>query len=1008
MADSRFDTMELKELKKMLNSVEPTGSEEFDLDAIIAEVNGEAEALKEEKEQAQEIGKAVADSIEKFNAPEETKRPQEEKSKHQQQSRWVALREEMAATAEKRAEARRQKQEEEKHRQEEYEEQEAKRPQFVFMEAKLGEAKQEEMRAQAVEASGSAVEKNAEELAEQVAIAEAERRARRKVHKAETIRPIEVKAESREENSLNTRSMKLEKEQKYQFHITAAPLGQKKKPAQAHNGQLVPASDKSTVFDRIEETKQNPEKAAERAEKQEAIHKRQALEKELDQHKEFLAAKEAQMHAEEQAKEQNIRKEAIDKRRALEEELQKKNEQDVNRKVSDAGTVKTDPEPDVRIFHPKKKLTDQKIQILRMEDPEMEPEKQKVQLEEKLKHSEQKTESRRKRFKFKKLKEKPQSSISEEHGKEAGQTEEDNHSTGASIQQGRDEIGDISKLDQAEFQEEEPAARDPRRATKTCGKRAKSLCLRSRLVFLLFLGAAYLTMGSVLKLPIPSKISYTSSPSLFLLLLVIFEIVSMLLALDIVGIGLYNLFSGKPDFLSAVSCAMTGSLVHCIVMIIVPSLLGSMPFTAVHIAILFTAMKAEQYQFSGKQSIYKVAALSESPVGVYCHKEGKKKRYITVKFRAQEMETFLKDIEKPDTYERISRFYAPAVIIICIVLAFIVSFATGDKERFFWAYSALISMALPFGLISAFGLPYKYVCRKLMREGVAIAGVRTAQLLKRSKQVVLTDGDLFPAGTIEIEGLKVFGRYTAERVLSYATAVIGGSGSSTYKIFAETLRERYGTPVRAVNVLQYESGGLSADIQGDSVLVGGAAFVMRMGVRIREGRNIRNGIFVVVNNEVAGIFAMKYHPCAQSYAGVHTLIRNHKIPVLATRDFNMNPILVEKSFDLKRGIVDYPELSHRSMMSDRNYVEKDILCAIMSRDDLSPYSDCIQAAGKLSQAVSSNLLLGLIAGILGIVIMFFLTFSDAVLSATPLNVLIYLFLWNIPVMFISHNAKNPY
>ncbi len=961
--DPRFDTMELKELHKMIDSVDQEQSSQFDLDTIIAEVNSKEPPKKAEPEKKPDPDKPVQ-TVPRWTEvkpdPEDEDKPvsegkaapETEKPVHK--SLWQQFKEEM--TGQKRQEPAK-------------EEAQPPKPKFVFMEAKLGEERREELKAQSVKTQGSSVEAASRDLAgkpERQAPAGQKKKPQFvfmedklgreeavQTAQAENLQPEEMPPEKQEEKGDPS-----PKEHKYRFHIVEAQLGQENaSPSSSLERQDTDIPDLSATW--------TPERLAVLKERKEELRRRRAMEAAGQQ---------------EPAKKQE------------ESQKAKRNQKPDNQEAEEDGIEHIQPlapEPDVRIFHPRKKRQPQ-TEPLREEVPE------KPEAEEKAQKPEKKTGKRR-RWLFIRSNRRTEDEQPVQPEQNAAQADAGT--------QGRNEIGDISKLDR---EEEESRAKDPRRATKTCSRRAKFLRMRSRIVLLLLLGAAYLTMGNVFSLPVPQKIAYAVNPSLYLFVLVILEIFSMLIAIDVVGAGLYNLFTKTPDLLTAVSAALIGSLAHSICMILIPSMASTVPFTAVHMAILYTAMRGEEHRASGKQAIYKVASLSKNPIGIYCHNPEKKARMMILKFRTQDMEDFLKDIEKPDSYEKLSRLYGPIVIVVSLVLALVAAFAGGDKSRFLWAYSAILSMALSFGLISAFCLPYKYVSRKMMREGVAIAGVRVAGLLSRSRQVALTDGDLFPAGTVEIEGLRVFGRYTAERVLSYATAVIGGSGSSTYKVFAETLRERYGTPVRAANVLQYESGGLSADIRGDSVLVGGAPFVMRMGIPIQEGRNIQNSVFVVINNEVAGIFAMKYNPCAQSYAGIHTLLRNRKTPVLATRDFNINPILTEKCFDMKHGVLEYPELSRRSMLSDRGYVEKDTLCAILSRDDLAPYSDCIQAAGKLTWAVTANVCLGLLSSILGIVIMFFLTFTGSFLSATPLNVLLYLILWDIPVIFISQNTKKSY
>ena len=54
----------------------------------------------------------------------------------------------------------------------------------------------------------------------------------------------------------------------------------------------------------------------------------------------------------------------------------------------------------------------------------------------------------------------------------------------------------------------------------------------------------------------------------------------------------------------------------------------------------------------------------------------------------------------------------------------------------------------------------------------------------------------------------------------------------------------------------------------------------------------------------------------------------------------------------------------------------------------------------------SNLILGGFAGVSGMLIMFYLTYLAEFAAISPQNVLLYLLLWYIPVMFITYGTRR--
>ncbi len=74
------------------------------------------------------------------------------------------------------------------------------------------------------------------------------------------------------------------------------------------------------------------------------------------------------------------------------------------------------------------------------------------------------------------------------------------------------------------------------------------------------------------------------------------------------------------------------------------------------------------------------------------------------------------------------------------------------------------------------------------QSGAALAGWPGVAGSKRGDRVLITDGDLFPPGYVELNGYKVMGDFSAERVVAYTATLIRDSGSGLTKLFHDQLR----------------------------------------------------------------------------------------------------------------------------------------------------------------------------------------------------------------------------
>ena len=72
--------------------------------------------------------------------------------------------------------------------------------------------------------------------------------------------------------------------------------------------------------------------------------------------------------------------------------------------------------------------------------------------------------------------------------------------------------------------------------------------------------------------------------------------------------------------------------------------------------------------------------------------------------------------------------------------------------------------------------------------GGALAGWPGVANSRRGDGILLTDLDLFPPGSVSLNGLKVFGEWPTERVIGYTATLIRASGSGLDKLFHDLLR----------------------------------------------------------------------------------------------------------------------------------------------------------------------------------------------------------------------------
>ncbi|HIV61710.1 MAG TPA: hypothetical protein H9746_02520 [Candidatus Butyricicoccus avistercoris] len=555
--------------------------------------------------------------------------------------------------------------------------------------------------------------------------------------------------------------------------------------------------------------------------------------------------------------------------------------------------------------------------------------------------------------------------------------------------------------------EDEIEIRNPREALKYCRRRAKNLARRSLLVLILTVIAMYITVASGMGLPLPSMLKYAEHTFLTVMTMMMLQFFAMFIGLDIVGNGIYNLFKGRPDRGTLVVISLVASLLHGMTIILFKNN-AWMPYCAISMVLLFAQMQEEKAFMAGRYRAYKAAALGDRPTGIYAHADAKDRARRAVKYRMRSVDNFLREMERTDTVQVFERIYTPIAILASIAFSVMAAIAAKDWVRFFWAFSAIMSISAPLGILCSFGTSYKNISRKLLSEGAAIAGAKHAQRLCKTRQAIMRDSDFYPAGSIVIDEIKNYGNYTTEKLLAYASAVTANNNLEIGRVLAEALREQFGRPVKANNIVYYESGGMSADIGTDNVMVGTAAFLSKLGISQPTEYTVSNSVYVVINSQIAGEIVMSYHPTAQTYGAVHIMTRVKKYPVISAQDFNISPAMVESMFEVKKGEIGSIDAQRIDEVNNIKYVQNDKVSALLSKDGAMPFAIVLQSAERLLTSLRANLFIGTVAGIAGMLLMFYLTYKGAAEAVEPKNVLIYLLLWYLPTFAVNTSTKISY
>jgi hypothetical protein len=302
---------------------------------------------------------------------------------------------------------------------------------------------------------------------------------------------------------------------------------------------------------------------------------------------------------------------------------------------------------------------------------------------------------------------------------------------------------------------------------------------------------------------------------------------------------------------------------------------------------------------------------------------------------------FVRHQEEPDSWHSAWSVYAtPLVLVALIVSAYL---AAKTEGNYLTIFVTLLTISLPVSGVLCCGRPLYLLSRVLGKSG-AVAGWYGLKHLSGAKSMLIYDVDLFPQGTITHKGVKVYGNQTPELLVSYGASLVLRADNGLSEPFRKLLQET-GGQLFNVHYFQADDSGLVGRINGVLVMVGTYNYMQLMGA-MPPANAPKNGVFIALNGEIAGLFAIKYRVRAGAAEDFSRLVKERRLTlVAATKNFCVNPSFISHWFQVDVGEMVCPKLETRQKLAAPALFSHSVNCGYVMGDGIRAYGRLV-ACGR--------------------------------------------------------------
>ncbi|MCI7137433.1 MAG: hypothetical protein SPI09_08870 [Candidatus Limivicinus sp.] len=527
------------------------------------------------------------------------------------------------------------------------------------------------------------------------------------------------------------------------------------------------------------------------------------------------------------------------------------------------------------------------------------------------------------------------------------------------------------------------------------GSFIKPMRLRLRLSLLLLVFMAWLSLG----LPVTGLLKNYRVAGLFCLGL---QLCIMLLCLDVVTNGVMSAFRRRPgaETLAVLSCLLTS--IDAVLTGVTDFAGAHMPLCLISSLSLVGISMANLFSCRGLRKALRVPAIGLNAYAV-SGETGLNKGQITLLKSLRSSKGFVRRAEEAAPDEELYRKISVPMMILALFFTLIIAIVKKNYTDLAFILSAVFCPAVPISALLCFALPFFTGSVRIFSSGAGIAGWSGLCDIGQSKNLIVTDRDLFPEGTVELESVRIFADAKPERIISYAGSMLTASGCGVASCFND-LMEKNGCSIRKIeNFETLPGGGMKGIIDSSVILCGSSDLMQLMNVRVPFRLVDRTSVLLAVDGILYGIFNMKYTADPKVRKALVNLMRSNRHPIFALRDFNATPEMLRGCFDVATDGYDFPPYVERFKMSEAMPSEDSKVAAVVCREGLRPLTHMADTGRSMYVTIRLNMLLTVLCALLGMLIAFIRLVGVGSIGVGFL--FWYMILWLIPVLILSFILK---
>ncbi len=329
-----------------------------------------------------------------------------------------------------------------------------------------------------------------------------------------------------------------------------------------------------------------------------------------------------------------------------------------------------------------------------------------------------------------------------------------------------------------------------------------------------------------------------------------------------------------------------------------------------------------------------------------------------------------------DPADKVSRVMSPIAVVVAILAGVATWFMSqGNLSDTFGAVALFVTAIIPIANLISTNLPLTSLCGKLRSEGGLVTGYQAVDEVSKVNSVVMSDEDLFPAGSVDIVSVKKIGDCDINRVIAYVASLTINTPNALSDAFDRMIDGRRDKLPKAKHIICRDGEGIIGSVDDNTVKFGNKKLMQNDGISEfpdddLEQKALRSGCFpyyVSVNGKLCAVVIMRYSDALDRDEGdIQRLIDSGVDLFIRTNDPYLTSEFIERLFILPENSVVILSNTQCSAYDTIVVPEENGEASIANLNDASIFARTINGCKRVRSRIMCGVFIQVVLCVLGL------------------------------------------